>query len=157
MTKNSFSLMSLIISLVGCVEELSSSTYAKYSDQLKVLAAGKNKGPSFDEVFGAHSPEARDLLKKMLQIDPTKRISIDEALRHPYFSTYEDELEDLENCSRTFDTDFEDLQENEEQLKNEVLKEIFSFYPNLTEEKFNQQNLEYKFLRRSSKIHHIVK
>ena len=35
--------------------------------------------------------QARDLLSKMLVVDPEKRISVDEALMHPYISVwYED-------------------------------------------------------------------
>jgi len=36
------------------------------------------------------SPEAIDLLGKMLVIDPTKRITIQEALEHPYLSSLHD-------------------------------------------------------------------
>lgn len=36
---------------------------------------------------------ARDLLKKMLQIDPTKRITVDQALQHPYVSIWFDASE----------------------------------------------------------------
>ncbi|VDN17445.1 unnamed protein product [Gongylonema pulchrum] len=31
---------------------------------------------------------ARDLLSKMLELDPEKRISIDEAVRHPYVNVW---------------------------------------------------------------------
>ena len=33
---------------------------------------------------------AADLLEKMLDLDPEKRITTKEALRHPYVSTYHD-------------------------------------------------------------------
>ena len=32
----------------------------------------------------ALAAQARDLLQKMLELDPNKRINIDDALRHPY-------------------------------------------------------------------------
>lgn len=37
--------------------------------------------------------QARDLLSKMLVIDPEKRISVDEALLHPYINVWYDEGE----------------------------------------------------------------
>lgn len=36
---------------------------------------------------------ARDLLSKMLVIDPRKRISVDEAIQHPYIRVWFDEEE----------------------------------------------------------------
>ena len=35
----------------------------------------------------------RDLLSKMLQIDPMNRITVDQALRHPYVSVWFDDSE----------------------------------------------------------------
>lgn len=37
--------------------------------------------------------QARDLLSKMLVIDPERRISVDEALLHPYINVWYDEQE----------------------------------------------------------------
>ena len=36
---------------------------------------------------------AVDLLAQMLQIEPTKRVTVDEALKHPYVSIWYDPLE----------------------------------------------------------------
>jgi len=37
--------------------------------------------------------QARDLLSRMLVIDPEKRISVDDALLHPYINVWYDEGE----------------------------------------------------------------
>lgn len=157
MTKSEPKQMSMILNLFGSVEELSSSVFAKYIDVFSKLKTNGAQHQTFDSMFAAHSEEAKDLLRKMMQIDPSKRITVDQALAHPYFSAYEDEIEDLENCNRTFDTDFEEMQNNELLLKSEVLKEIFSFAQNLTEEQFSRQNQEYKLLRKSKKVHYRLK
>lgn len=41
----------------------------------------------FQNMFPKAHPLAIDLLDKLLKFDPTQRISADEALRHPYFTT----------------------------------------------------------------------
>ena len=33
------------------------------------------------------SPEARDLLERMLAVDPVKRITVPEIMQHPFFTT----------------------------------------------------------------------
>ena len=45
--------------------------------------------------------QARDLLSRMLVIDPERRISVDEALMHPYINIWYDETE-VNAVSRIF-------------------------------------------------------
>lgn len=44
-------------------------------------------------LFMFAASQARDLLSKMLVIDPEKRISVDDALLHPYINVWYDEGE----------------------------------------------------------------
>jgi len=45
----------------------------------------KRKGTDFNELFKSYSnSDAIDLVKKMLMFDPTRRITIEQALSHPY-------------------------------------------------------------------------
>ena len=43
--------------------------------------------------FPLPASQARDLLSKMLVIDSSKRISVDEALKHPYINVWYDPAE----------------------------------------------------------------
>ncbi|XP_043368392.1 mitogen-activated protein kinase 10 isoform X12 [Dermochelys coriacea] len=43
--------------------------------------------------YKENASQARDLLSKMLVIDPAKRISVDEALQHPYINVWYDPAE----------------------------------------------------------------
>lgn len=45
----------------------------------------------FKVAFPDASKGALDLLQRMLQFDPRKRISVDEALRHPWLAALHDE------------------------------------------------------------------
>lgn len=40
----------------------------------------------FNEHFPNASPEAIDLMKKILVLDPDNRITVDQALDHPFFN-----------------------------------------------------------------------
>lgn len=48
----------------------------------------KKQPKAFDKIFPQANKEALDLLSKMLIFDPSKRITVNEALKHPYFSDY---------------------------------------------------------------------
>jgi len=62
-------------------------------------------GKNLEELFSKATPKARDLIGKMLLLDPSKRISAVECLEHPYLEDLhrpEDEIE----CPK-FDLSFE--------------------------------------------------
>lgn len=47
----------------------------------------KRKGQDFNELFkNWENKDAIDVLKKMLVFDPAKRITVEDALKHKYFS-----------------------------------------------------------------------
>jgi serine/threonine protein kinase len=63
---------------------------------------------SFEEKFSACNPLALDLLCKLLEIDPEKRITAQEAIHHPYLvDFYDDETADIH--AEPFDDEFENL------------------------------------------------
>lgn len=69
-------------------------------------------------------PPALDLLAKMLAFDPIDRITVLEALEHPWLASYHDETDEPE-CSETFEKwrqieELETLEEFREALWNEI-------------------------------------
>jgi serine/threonine protein kinase len=50
---------------------------------------------SFRALFPDANPEAIDLLEKMLQFNPDKRITVEEALAHPYLAQMHDPATEL--------------------------------------------------------------
>lgn len=79
--------LSLIIQLTGfpCVEEME-DIKGSLSGLLGNIKTKTVK--SFENVFVNAGKEAIDLLKKLLQFSPKKRISAEEALAHPYFAEF---------------------------------------------------------------------
>ena len=66
---------------------------------------------------------ALDLLDKMLRFCPEKRITVAEALRHPYLaSLHDDDCEPVAPAPFAFDFEEEDLRENA--LRNRVYEEM---------------------------------
>jgi serine/threonine protein kinase len=53
------------------------------------------------------NPDAIDLISKMLCFNPYNRITIAEALRHPYLSEYYEEEEDEVDVAVSIDLEFE--------------------------------------------------
>jgi len=67
-----------------------------------------NRGKDFNELFRGANDHGIDLIKKMLTFDPVRRITIDEALAHPYMERLhfeDDEPTGEPVCD--FDFDFE--------------------------------------------------
>ncbi|CCD24476.1 mitogen-activated serine/threonine-protein kinase SLT2 NDAI_0D01620 [Naumovozyma dairenensis CBS 421] len=69
--------------------------------------------------------QALDLLEKMLAFDPQRRITVDEALEHPYLSVWHDPS-DEPVCSEKFEFSFEVVNDMEE-LKQMVIDEVHDF------------------------------
>ncbi|CAH2050079.1 unnamed protein product [Thlaspi arvense] len=72
-------------------------------------------------------PLAIDLMDKMLVFDPTRRITVGEALAHPYLAGFHD-IADEPVCPRPFSFDFEDSM-GEERMKDMIYQEALSLNP----------------------------
>ncbi|ESQ44109.1 hypothetical protein EUTSA_v10006460mg [Eutrema salsugineum] len=83
---------------------------------------------SFAEKFPDVPPLAIDLMEKILTFDPRQRISVEDALAHPYLSSMHD-LSDEPVCTRPFNFDIEDEPLTEEQIQELVYSEALAFNP----------------------------
>ena len=89
----------------------------------------KTSGQNFNEKFPNASEAAPDLLGKMLALDPAKRISVDEAIVHPYEMPVR-EAERLEFNARehTEVSDIESMELTKENLQRMLFEEIRLFH-----------------------------
>ncbi|XP_037826101.1 stress-activated protein kinase JNK-like [Lucilia sericata] len=79
-------------------------------------------GPSDDT--NCRTEDARDLLSRMLKIDPDERISVDEALRHSYISPWYDEQEANAPAPKEYDQSLDDEEHTIDEWKKMVFEEI---------------------------------
>ncbi|KAH9603928.1 hypothetical protein KSS87_018012 [Heliosperma pusillum] len=82
----------------------------------------------FSQKFPELSPLALDLAGKMLVFDPSKRISVDDALNHPYLSSLH-EINEEPICPQPFQFDFEQASLDEEDIKELIWREACKFNP----------------------------
>ncbi|XP_051869206.1 mitogen-activated protein kinase 9 isoform X2 [Pristis pectinata] len=68
--------------------------------------------------------QARDLLSKMLVIDPDRRISVDDALQHPYISVWYDPSEVEAPPPQIYDKQLEEREHTIEEWKELIYKEV---------------------------------
>ncbi|XP_047327779.1 mitogen-activated protein kinase homolog NTF3-like [Impatiens glandulifera] len=84
-------------------------------------------GTTFSCLYPNANPLAIDLLEKMLVFDPSKRISVSEALEHPFMSSLYDQNRDT-NAQIPTDLDIdEDL--NEEMIREMMWREMVHYHP----------------------------
>jgi mitogen-activated protein kinase 7 len=79
----------------------------------------------FQRLFAAANPDALDLLDRMLAFDPSSRISVEEALEHPYLHIWHD-VSDEPSCPDSFDFHFEVVEEVP-QMRQMILDEVARF------------------------------
>jgi mitogen-activated protein kinase 7 len=79
----------------------------------------------FDRLFPNANPDALDLLDRMLAFDPTSRISVEQALEHPYLHIWHD-ASDEPACPTTFDFHFE-VVEDVAQMRKMIYEEVVNF------------------------------
>jgi len=90
-------------------------------DYLRALPFKKKK--KYAEMYPNAKPLAIDLLEKCLTFNPKKRITVEEALAHPYLAPYHDETD--EPSSEVIPTEFfhfDNIPKGEQPLSREQLK-----------------------------------
>lgn len=114
-----------ILQILGTPPEETLQEIASQKVYNYIFQFGNIPGRSFESILPGANPEALELLKKMLEFDPKKRITVEDALEHPYLSMWHDINEEF-SCQKTFGFEFEHI-ESMAELGNEVIKEVFDF------------------------------
>lgn len=80
----------------------------------------------FEEIFPKANPLALDLMERMLAFNPYDRISVNEALNHPYLSIWHDPQDEPE-CKVKFDFKTFETVNDLESMKQLIVDEVKNF------------------------------
>ncbi|KAG6600584.1 Mitogen-activated protein kinase-like NTF3, partial [Cucurbita argyrosperma subsp. sororia] len=124
---NCLNQLELIIEVLGSPKEAD----IEFIDNLKsiqfVKAMPYSKGVQFSDQYPQAETLALDLLQKMLVFDPRKRITVNEALQHPYMSElYDTRFNPTDEVPLSLNID-ESLDEHE--IREMILTEMLHYHP----------------------------
>ncbi|GMS97375.1 hypothetical protein PENTCL1PPCAC_19550, partial [Pristionchus entomophagus] len=127
------------------VVEILGSPSTKFVNQLQttvrnyVLNRPHYPPTPFEELFPTHifpkaadnarlsATQARDLLSKMLVIDPAERITVDKALQHPYVNVWYDEAEVHAPPPKEYDATVDKNEHTVEKWKELIYQEVTEY------------------------------
>ncbi|XP_057762352.1 mitogen-activated protein kinase homolog MMK2-like [Arachis stenosperma] len=118
----------LITELIGSPDDASLGFLRSENAKRYVRQLPQCRKQKFSARFPNMSADALDLLEKMLIFDPNKRITVDEALSHPYLSSLHD-INDEPVGPRPFRFDFEHPSYTVEHMKDLIWREAVKFNP----------------------------
>lgn len=86
------------------------------------------KKKSFASYFSSASDDCQDLIRKLLEFNPRKRLTVEEALKHPYVSDFHNEEEETV-CEGVIKIGMNDntkfsIKEYREALYNDIYKRL---------------------------------
>ncbi|KAG8465269.1 hypothetical protein KFE25_002576 [Diacronema lutheri] len=82
----------------------------------------------FEMIYPTANPNALDLLHRLLLFNPSKRVSVEGALAHPYLASLHDPT-DEPLAQAPFSFDFENTPMNKGALKELITREMLDFHP----------------------------
>jgi mitogen-activated protein kinase 1/3 len=130
-TANAANIFQSIFAALGRPKD-SDLAFIKSEAGLQVLKELKvDQSPTLDERLREKNAnkQAMDLLKQMLVFNPHKRITAEEALKHPYFAKLHDPEEEVTYSSNKLVSELITDDLPTPQLKAKILEEVYKFSP----------------------------
>ncbi|CAI5720626.1 unnamed protein product [Hyaloperonospora brassicae] len=120
--------LKIIMDVVGSPSEDSLDFITNPKAKRFILRQPKKPKVSLSSVYPRATPHCLDLLEKMLIFDPRKRITIQDALAHPYLSLVRDRSVE-KTCPSPFDFAFENSDLTKQKLQELIFEDVCAFHP----------------------------
>jgi mitogen-activated protein kinase 1/3/mitogen-activated protein kinase 6 len=138
--------LKLILNMIGLPDddsiEISGSSDLNVPKELRVKEGEETK--KFAKKFSKTDKVAKDLLKKMLMFNPSKRISINDALKHEFFEDlHYDPDEPTTSYVSAFDFDFEKYDLSISQTAEEIYNEILLYHSAKAQKQYLKNRKKY--------------
>ncbi|KAJ1770761.1 mitogen activated protein kinase [Coemansia sp. RSA 1813] len=114
-----------ILQILGTPDDATLSRIGSERAQMYIRSLPFMPKVSWDRIFPSATPAALDLLEKMLDFDPSTRITIEETLAHPYLQAYHNPDDEV-SCPVACDMSFEAIT-NMPQVKRMIIDEVIDF------------------------------
>nr|AFK44020.1 unknown [Lotus japonicus] len=119
--------LKLIISVLGSQDDPDLEFIDNPKARRFIKTLPFTRGKHFSQLYPQADPLAIDLLQKMLVFDPTKRITVLEALQHPYIADlYDPRCNPPAQVPINLDMD---ESENEEIIREMMWNEMLNYHP----------------------------
>jgi serine/threonine protein kinase len=139
--------LKLIVNLVGSPSEEDMWYVSNKNARDFMMRLPKTAGQDFNTKFPDASPNAIDLFRKMLTIDPAKRITVDQAILHPFEQPVREAAKLELNAQQHIEvSDIESMELTKPNLQRMMFEEIRLFH----EEKSTPIHLQASGLERPS-------
>ncbi|KAK3847633.1 MAG: MAP kinase [Linnemannia gamsii] len=114
-----------ILQILGTPDEATLRRVGSERAQAYIRSLPRMPTIHFQQLYPRASPLAIDLLEKLLNFDPAARITVEQALAHPYLAAYHEE-DDEPTHEKIFDFSFE-VTDRIDEMKHLIAQEVMSF------------------------------
>ncbi|XP_029462718.1 mitogen-activated protein kinase 7 [Rhinatrema bivittatum] len=125
--KNYIHQLQLIMTVLGTPSEKVIHSIGADRVRAYIQSLPRRQPMTWESLFPTSDRKALALLGRMLRFDPRERISVPEALRHPFLSKYHDP-DDEPDCVPAFDFHFDRPALSREEIKAAIVAEILDFH-----------------------------
>lgn len=139
--------LQLILSVLGSPPESVVAAIGAERVRSYIQSLPSRAAVPLNKLYPQAQPVALDLLNAMLHFDPRERISVCQALEHPYLAKYHDP-DDEPVCVPAFDFEFDRQPMGREQIKEAILAEIQDFH----RKKQGGRKIQFKPLQRLGQV-----